>query len=134
MLIEKTGDCYIYKIVQNDNGEVCYIGRTSQIRSRELGHRRECDNIGGKQYYKYLYCHIREHGSWSNFTFTQIDFKEGLSMLEKQKLEQYWIDELKPILNQVRAYRSPEYHESQRDERLRRNKQYYQEKKYWLSL
>ena len=134
MPTEINGKCYIYKIQQNDTGEICYVGRTTQIRNRELAHRRDCDDIRGKQYYKYIYCHIREHGGWDNFTFTEVDFKDGLNMLEKQKLEQEWMDKLNPIMNQLRAYRSPEYLESIREERIKKSREYYQMKKYYLNL
>jgi len=129
----KIGRCYIYKIEQIDNGEMCYVGRASQLRNRELAHRRDCVNERGRQYYKYIYCHIRDHGGWDNFTFTQIDFKEGLTILEKQKLEQEWIDKLNPILNQVRAYNSEEYRAIMRADRIQRSREYYQQRKQLLN-
>ena len=54
-----------YKIYCNDSSvTACYIGKTSNFTARCANHKSNCKNMNTLK----LYCFIREHGDWENWT------------------------------------------------------------------
>ena len=90
---------WIYAIQKKDDmgdGEVIYVGKTTNISDRKRTH------FGGslselKRYKdRPLYSRIREDGGFDNFIFTILEtcFSDRLDLAEKE-----WIDKLKPSCN-----------------------------------
>jgi hypothetical protein len=96
---------YIYKIIDNNNKDEFYIGSTKNLSSRISHHKKNVKNKVGKLYWTKLYLYIRNNGGWDNFTFTKIDEIEITCLSEGTCFEQTIIDNLKPTLNTIKAYK-----------------------------
>ena len=97
----------IYKISCNlPTINEIYIGSTADYETRCVNHRSDCHNVKATNYGYKVYNYIRSNGGFGNFT---IDVIEHYPCADKKTIrirEQYWIDELKPTLNDRKAYRS----------------------------
>lgn len=90
----------IYKIWWDDKDDF-YVGSTKQRLSvRMAGHRSMGKKNNNKQK---LYNKMNEKGYGFNFNYVLIDSKQVTNVDEKIKLEQEYIDKLKPNLNSGRA-------------------------------
>ena len=59
----------IYKIVCNDlNIKDCYVGHTTDFKSRKCKHKSVCNNANAKEFNYYVYKFIRENGGWCQNT------------------------------------------------------------------
>ena len=85
-----------------------YIGSTMNWNQRKDKHKSNCSNENSKDYNYPLYQYIRKTGSWSNWFMFAVEEVEIDSKEELHKLEQAYIDELKPTLNSQRAFRTVE--------------------------
>ena len=97
---------FIYKI-QHKNLEVkdFYVGQTTNLKSRRNSHKKDCCNVNSKSYNASKYTFIRNNGGWSNWEMVVIEeYKEGSTKQEALQREQYWINELKPTLNELVAF------------------------------
>ena len=60
----------IYKIY---NYNTCFVGATTNEKSRQNSHKKDCNNENGKAYNYYMYKFIRENGGWDNWMFEVIE-------------------------------------------------------------
>ena len=128
----------IYKLCCNDTSITdIYIGHTTNISQRKHSHKICCSNQNIKNYNRFVYIFIREHGGWDNWNMIQI---ENFNCNNKQDAlirERYWIDTLKPTLNMINPYTSYEekcvqkqqWYEEKKDYILEKKKEHYQENK-----
>jgi len=96
----------IYKIISKDiNCNFIYIGSTRDFSRRLREHKSSCNNEKGEKYNYVLYKFIRENNGFDNFNMILVEkYTECKDRLEARQREQYWIDELKPKLNQQHAF------------------------------
>lgn len=59
----------IYKIYQNDDPNMFYIGSTTNLSGRKSSHKKAVTNRASKKYNYPLYQYIRALGGWDKFTF-----------------------------------------------------------------
>ena len=125
----------VYKIWFDDAPDDFYIGSTKRTLSQRMSnHRFKCrkgSGVGSK-----LYNIMREKGV-NNFKYILVDSSMVTCSDEQRKFEQKYMNELKPTLNTVRAFRThenrlkqhrdcddkrrgtPEYRQQQREKRRR---------------
>lgn len=133
---------YIYKLCIKD-GSVSdiYIGSTTNPKVRKYDHKKHSKNINGKQYNYYVYQFIREHGTFDNWDMIILEKLENIDKHELRKKERYYIEQLKPTLNQVipmnyingdkwnqKEYFS-KYYEIKKDKFMKHNHEYYDKNK-----
>jgi group I intron endonuclease len=111
----------VYKITNNVTGDF-YVGSSKNIMRRWTQHR-YCSEWK-KQPNSRLYQAMSHYGK-DNFTIETIEETDNL-----KEREQYWIEQLKPTYNSIRAdgqdtERYKAWHKVHYDERLAQNKAYY---------
>lgn len=94
---------YIYKIYQNNDPTMFYIGSTNNYNRRKFQHQKAINNKTSKKYKYPLYKYIRALGGFSNFTFQIMEEHENKTRGEGLLIEQNLIVELKPKLNTIKA-------------------------------
>jgi hypothetical protein len=108
----------IYQIKCLDNDvDFCYVGHTTNFRSRKSSHKNTWNNSNVKDYNMLLYKKIRELGGWEKFEMIPLEEYNCDSSVKARIREQEWIEKLKSKLNTQKAYtklKDSEY-----------NKQYY---------
>ena len=114
----------IYKLYcKDENIKEFYIGSSTNFKSRKNKHKSDCNNENGRSYNIKVYKFIRANGGFQNF-----DFEILLETDEDdiKKLEQKYIDELKPTLNCFRAcgFDSKEYGKQYRLKNKQKIKEY----------
>jgi hypothetical protein len=84
----------------------CYVGATTDFAGRRSQHKYAVANAsarGGEN--RKLYCAIRQHGGWSNYTMTVVDlYPECRSLTESRIRERLWFDICGARLNAHRPY------------------------------
>lgn len=119
-------NCYIYHIKSKD-GEVCYVGSTSNLNSRKSCHRYRCNNENDKYYHLDIYQYIRDHGGWDLFDIVPIRKIENISnKTELLIAEQQEINKFSNLKNMIGSYRSEEESKEKFNEYKR---QHYKENK-----
>lgn len=99
----------IYMIFCEDEGvDEFYIGSSANLKNRISSHKYSCEDINGKLYNLKLYTYIRANFGFDNFTVKTLQRYPCENDLQLRQREQEWIDELKPTLNEKRAYTSKE--------------------------
>ena len=91
----------VYKLHSKDSDiKEFYIGSSKNFKKRKNVHKSDCNNENSKIYNIKLYKFIRANGGYNNF-----DYEILLETIEDniKKIEQKYIDELKPALNCIRA-------------------------------
>jgi hypothetical protein len=87
----------IYKIESKDsNIKDIYVGGTVNLKNRKSVHKNHYINKPDNQLYKFIY----ENGTFDNWNFIILENCNINSSNELSTREQYWIDILKPTLNQ----------------------------------
>jgi hypothetical protein len=128
----------VYKIWYEDCPEEFYIGSTKEthLSERMTEHRKSCRKGKGAN----LYIRMREKGI-NEFKYVQIAWANVSSKEEQRQIEQTYIDQLKPTLNMIRAFRSEEYlkeytikkkqkyRKEHKEQLSEKSKEYYQEHK-----
>ena len=106
-----TYEIKVYKIWYDDCPDEFYVGSTkSGLSKRMTDHRNKVRQ--GKP--STIYALMREKGL-NNFKYVQVASCMVESIDEQRQFEQHWIDELKPTLNEIKAYATEEdYRESNR--------------------
>ena len=100
---------YIYKITLKTDPTVFYIGSTNSISSRRSSHKKYYKCKTSKKYWTCLYVFIRASGGWESFDMDIIhegmlsDMTKDEEKKEIKKIEQTYIDNLKPLLNTINA-------------------------------
>ncbi len=92
-----------YKIYLKQDETIFYIGSTNNFSRRKSHHKKNVRNKVGKLYHTYLYSFIRQNGGWENFNMIIIQTNEFENINEGRIEEQKLIDELKPLLNTIKA-------------------------------
>lgn len=98
----------IYRIVCKDtNITDCYVGKTTDLRSRKTQHKNTCNNENDRHYNIYIYQFIRNNGGWFNWDMVEIEKYEAIDSNDALKRERYWIEFYKASLNKVIPLRTP---------------------------
>lgn len=64
----------IYKIIcKDENVKECYVGHTTNLKSRIAEHKYNCTNDKSKSHNVKLYTTIREKGGWDNWSIEKIE-------------------------------------------------------------
>jgi hypothetical protein len=93
----------IYKIEIAEKPDLFYIGSTRNLCSRKHSHR-DC-LYHEKKKHRLLYKTILDNGGWDNIIVTELE----KYITDNPRLkEQEYINNLKPTLNTIKAYRSQE--------------------------
>lgn len=121
----------IYKIVCNDlNIKECYVGHTTDFKSRKYNHKQSVENINHKDYNSKKSTFIREHGKWSNWSMIQIETYECNNLQEAIARERYWYEILGSSLNSNVPSRSKkEYSKDNKEYILKKSKEYLEQNK-----
>jgi hypothetical protein len=94
-----------YKITCNSGvTDFTYIGSTMNFTRRKNHHKSLWSNPNSRNYNLKIYQTIRDFGGWDNWTMAPIENLECETKIDARIREQFWIDELKPILNMANAY------------------------------
>jgi hypothetical protein len=92
--------CKFYQLVCKDvTIKECYVGCTTDVKSRRSNHKSSCTNKKGKNYNLFVYKFIREHGSWTNW---QLIVHETAAMKNKADAdlrERHWLVHYNATLN-----------------------------------
>ena len=125
----------IYRIVCKDPTiKDCYVGSTTDFKSRKSGHKTTCNNNKNKDYNVKVYQFIRENGGWNNWDMVEIEKYNAIDKLDQRKKERYWIETLQSTLNLVLPSRTyKEYYETFKEEYTKRIKIYQENHKDELS-
>ena len=115
---------HFYKIVCKDiNISDCYVGHTTNFKTRRQQHRRTCYNENDKIHYDiYLYQFMRENGGFDNFDMILLKTESCENALHARRREREYIEELKATLNKSMPIRTD-------DERNVYRRSYYQDNK-----
>jgi hypothetical protein len=90
----------IYHIICQDKTITSsYIGSTTRFNQRKNSHKSKCNNEKGKHYHLKLYQAIRSNGGWDNWKIVTLEEFSCENKTQQFIREQYWIDQLNPILN-----------------------------------
>jgi hypothetical protein len=90
----------IYRIVcKNLEIKDCYVGSTTDFKSRTYDHKSCCNNENDLNYNYYVYRFIRLNGGWENWTIVLIEQYKALDKLDKLKRERYWLEFYNATLN-----------------------------------
>jgi len=113
----------IYKLVCKDiNITECYVGQTTDFKSRKSKHKCNCNNTETNFY---VYQFIREHGNWKNWNMIEIEKFPCNDSLDACKRERYWVEYYKATLNSTIPSRTDqEWKEENKDKLLEYQKKY----------
>lgn len=95
---------FFYKISSDEHPNDLYVGSTVNYNRRLYNHKYNCNTQTRKHYNYRLYRMIRERGGWNNFKMEALEECEVINAKEALKIEQRYINELKPNMNSVNAY------------------------------
>lgn len=104
----------IYRIVCKDPTiKDCYVGSTTDFKSRKKSHKSNCNNDKQKKHYNLnIYQFIRKNGGWNNFDMIEIEKYNAIDHLDQLKQERYWLEFYQATLNMVIPSRTDnEYNE-----------------------
>jgi len=113
--MEKFG--FIYKLVDNTNGNEYYGSTTRTVAQRVAGHRWNFKMYDGR---RCASCNILKNGDWRYETVEKFTYNDKFELRNR---EQYYIEN-NECVNRQRAYNSPGYNK-QRAKELRNREQYY---------
>ena len=77
----------------------CYVGHTTDFKSRKCLHKFTCNNVTRKGYNYYVYQFIRENGGWDNWAMIEIEKFNCKDRNEASARERHWIETLEATLN-----------------------------------
>jgi hypothetical protein len=99
----------IYKLCCNDVSITdIYVGSTTNFIKRKYSHKSNSRNPSERGYNNYNYQFIRDNGGFENWSMIEIEKYNAIDALDLLKRERYWIDELKPTLNNKMPYKTSE--------------------------
>tara|TARA_R100000951_G_scaffold8297_3_gene7540 strand:- start:4078 stop:4737 length:660 start_codon:yes stop_codon:yes gene_type:complete len=107
----------IYKLCCKDTSITdCYIGSTTNFRSRKNLHKSNCNNEKNKKFNFKVYQFIRDNGGWNNWDMILVEKVNVNDGYELHKQERKYIEELNATLNSVIPTRTKkEYRENNKD-------------------
>lgn len=119
----------IYKIICKDiNITDCYVGQTTDFKTRKSKHKFCCNNINNKHHNLYIYKFIREHYGWNNWNMIEIEKFPCKDIFEATKQERIRTEELKATLNSNVPSRTQQQHyEDNKEHFLLYRKNYYKQ-------
>ncbi len=92
----------MYKIGCKDEGVPdCYVGHSTNIRSRKAEHKYNCCNENSKSYNIKVYDYIRANGGWDNWEMIEIEQFPCETKKQAEVREHFWCYELKSTLNTI---------------------------------
>ena len=97
--MNKYNNFLIYKIYQNDDPTIFYIGSTTNFSQRKASHKKAVYNRSSKKYKYPLYQYIRGMGGWDKFTMVEYEKYPVQTLGDGLLREKELIQELKSILN-----------------------------------
>ena len=99
----------IYILCSNDPEiEEKYIGHSKDFHRRKLSHKSDCNNVKRNEYNTPVYVFIRGNGGFDNWDFEILERANLKDIDEAETLERYWIETLKPTLNERLPILTPE--------------------------
>jgi len=98
------------------NIKECYIGHTTNFKTRKQHHKQWCLNENGKHYNLYVYQFIRANGGWDNWDMILIETSNCENKLEARKREREFIESQNGILNMIKR---PYATEEERKDKVR---------------
>ena len=131
----KYSNTIMYKLICNDlNITDCYIGHTTDFKSRKSKHKSKCNNINDKNYNLKVYQYIRDNGGWDNWSMIMIEEYKCNNILEALKRERELIEELKATLNcripsRTKNEYKKKYYKNNIDKYKEQHKEYYENNK-----
>lgn len=117
---------YIYKIVNIENSELCYVGQTKCFNTRRATHKSSVAENPGL-----LYKTIRDNGGWENWNMTCIEVcpEEIDTKRKAEAREETWRQKLSANLNNNRCFiteeQKKEYYNTYSREYRDKNAEYY---------
>jgi len=101
----------IYRIVcKNPEIKECYVGSTTDVKSRKQNHKHYCNNETSKKYNFNVYNFIRSNGNWENFSMLEIERYNAIDKPDQAKRERHWLEFYNATLNsQVPSRTRKEY-------------------------
>jgi len=119
----------IYKCYCKDNSvKDIYIGSTIDLEKRIKFHKKDYDEKPAIK----LYNCMKLNGGFSNWVFESLEENKAEDRTSIRQREQYYMNELKPSLNSVRAYLTSEERRVIRNKARAKYREKYPEKtKYW---
>ena len=122
--------CVIYKIVcQDPEITECYVGHTTNFKSRKHNHKIDCKTKDFK-----LYQMIQENGGWDNWTMTPICEYPCENYIQACIKEEEYRVELQASLNSNKCYIGlskneyhKEYYETHKEQMLEQRNEYNKE-------
>ena len=128
---------HFYKIVCKDLSITnCYVGHTTDFKSRKAHHKSNCYNTNAKHYNLYVYEFIRENGGWDNWDMIEIITEKCLDGLEAKRKERDHIEKLNATLNMIKRPQVSheekkelykKYYDTHREEISEQKKGYYKD-------
>jgi len=77
---------YKLRHATDDNLE-CYVGSTDNLANRKSEHKHHCNNLNSDAYNIKIYHYIRANGGFANWLFEVLAEVEGLTKIEKLRME-----------------------------------------------
>ena len=133
--------CCIYKIENNDDESLVYVGHTTNFDKRKTQHKINCYNDNQKPYNFKVYRMIRENGGWEKFLMLEVEKYPCADKREAERRENEVMKELKTSMNTNKSFRTQdeitEYHKEHntnyrkvhKDEITEHKKEYYESNK-----
>jgi len=99
----------LYKLCSNNPLiEDEYVGKSGDFHIRKIAHKSVCNNVKSEGYNYEVYKFIRENGGYDNWDFEILETANLENEKEASNLERYWIEKLKPSLNERLPAQTPE--------------------------
>jgi len=92
----------IYQI-KSKNPEItdCYIGHTTNLKSRKAEHKYACNNQNSKSFHMKVYTFIRDNGGWEQWDIVEIELYPCNTKKEAEIREHYWYFKIGSKLNEI---------------------------------
>ena len=100
---------YVYRVYYSLDPNIFYIGSTTNLISRMQNHKWNSKCINSKEYNSPFYKCIRHLGGMDAFQFEVLDQLIFYKPSELKKIENNYINELKPPCNSINAIKSLDY-------------------------
>lgn len=100
-----------YKFVHNcseTDDLLCYVGHTSNVKSRKALHKSRCNNPDSPNHNNKLYQVMRANGGFKNFKMAILGTRENLTKTEAHIIEEEYRKSEKATLNTYCCYLAPE--------------------------
>lgn len=107
----------IYRIIcKNPTITDCYVGSTTDFKSRKKNHKTCCNNKNSKDYNLNVYTFIRDNNGWDNWDMIEIEKYKAIDQPDQAKRERYWLEFYSATLNsQVPSQTNEEYFKKYRE-------------------